>query len=74
MSRRAWLSPRWLARLLALVLLALGLALLAPAAAWLLARTLGAAIQSGPGELALLGATFGVGSACLVAAYWTVAE
>lgn len=68
------LSARWWARLCALALFALGLTLLAPAAAILLARTLGSVIQAPAGELFLLGAALGLGSAVLIAAWWIVAE
>ena len=67
-------EPRWRPRVIALALLAGGTALVVPACGLLLARTLGSAIVIRGGELLALGLAFGVGAACVVAAYWVIAD
>ena len=66
--------PRWRSRSIALALLAGGTALIVPACGLLVARTFGSAIVVRGGELLALGLAFGVGCACMVAAYWTVTD
>lgn len=68
------LSPRWRARLVALLLFGLALTIATPAVVLLLARTIGAAVTAQPAELVGLGASVGVGGACLVAAYWVLID
>ena len=67
-------TPRWRPRFIALALLAGGTALIVPASGLLVARTLGSAIVIRGGELLALGLAFGVGCACVVAGYWTIAD
>ena len=73
-TRPPLLPRRWRPRFIALALLAGGTALIVPAGGLLVARTLGSAIVVRGGELLALGLAFGVGCACVVAAYWTIAD